>query len=281
MSSKNVDSSGGEGNDLAAQVREKARLGREQQKSAERRQKLGTIALFVLVGLLVVGIVGGAFWFAKGKDSGGNGSSSSQSVGPVAPGGPFPKGVTEPAVAVNVNAPTGKGVPVVQVWTDFQCPFCAAFDQMVTPRLVELANQKSIALQLRPATFLDERFPESNNASARATSAWGCAIDANKTVPYYEEVFKNQPAREGEGYTNEKLIQIGEQVGIVGGELAAFKECVNKGTYLGWAAASQQQFLADQISGTPTVLVNGKKVEAEGKTMEEFMAAILQAAKVQ
>lgn len=139
-----------------------------------------------------------------------------------------------------------------------------------------MAQSGDINLQVRQATFLDERFQ--NDASARAMSAWGCAIDQNFALGYSTLVYQNQPAQEGAGFTNEQLVQFGKDVGISGPELDVFTKCVNDGKYLGWAAKSQQQFVAEGVRGTPAVYVNGTLLDlSKAKTVDEILTTIKQA----
>jgi hypothetical protein len=106
----------------------------------------------------------------------------------------------------------------------------------------------------RPTTFLDRNL--NNTSSAEAVSAWGCAIDAGKAMEYSALVYANQPT-EGAGFTTAQLIDFGVQAGIGGAELETFTQCVEDGTYLGWAVNSTALFYEQNVPGTPTGFLNG------------------------
>ena len=89
------------------------------------------------------------------------------------------------------------------------------------------------------------------NSSARATSAWGCAIDAGKAGEYHSAVFDIQPAEEGVGYSDQQLIDLGTTVGIAEADLATYTKCVQDGTYLGWAANSNQAVRRQPVWAEP------------------------------
>ena len=165
----------------------------------------------------------------------------------------------------------------MQLWEDFQCPACAQFEKTLQPTLIAAAQQQKINLQWRPTTFLDQNLK--NTASVLATSAWGCAINAAKPVEYHSAVFAAQPKQEGAGYTQQQLLDIGQQVGIAGADYSTFEACVKANTFDGWAANSYNLFNEQGVQGTPTMYVNGKEVPVSGiQNGDQLMAAINKAA---
>ncbi len=88
-----------------------------------------------------------------------------------------------------------------------------------------------------------------------------------KAGEFHSAVFDIQPADEGVGYSDQQLIDLGTTVGIAGADLATYTKCVQDGTYLGWAANSNQQFLDANVGGTPTAYLNG--VELNGSDLAD------------
>ena len=133
-------------------------------------------------------------------------------------------------VGENYGVPYGTGwtsadeakLPTLEIWEDFQCPACKQVEAASGAQIQALADEGKVKLLYRPATFLDVSLAADNqangnpNSSARATSAWGCAIDAGKTGEYHSAVFDIQPAEEGVGYSDQQLIDLGTTVGIDG-----------------------------------------------------------------
>jgi protein-disulfide isomerase len=254
-------------------------------EAAERRRErtiriIGSIAVVLIVGgLLAVG-----FFAGRGGDTG-----TTAAPGPTPdPAAAAPKEtVTDAASPLAWGVKYGTGwtspneakLPTMEIWEDFQCPFCAQFEQAAGKQIEALAEAGKVKLLYRPAIFLDQSTAAKNtaagnpNSSARATNAWGCAIDQGKTAEYHNAVFAAQPAEEGEGYSEQTLLDLGTQVGVA--DQAAFTTCVQDGTYLAWAANSNQVFLDENIGGTPKVLLNGTELQtAEFADMAAIEAKI-------
>lgn len=250
-------------------TQQKAAEARAAQLAAEkRRERTIRIVGAIVVLIVVAGIIGGAVIFSK-KDNGGPGPDPSAAL---------PTGVSGGSYGYPVN-PVKTGVPDVQLWEDFQCPACKTFETNgMGAALVGAAKTGKLNLLWRPTTFLDANLPQSDDSSARATSAWGCAINAGKAVEYHDAVYAAQPPTEGTGYTQQTLLDLGAKVGISGGALEEFNTCVNEEKYLGWAANSTKAFTDAGVPGTPAVYVNGKELSMQGITspqqlVEKVLAA--------
>ncbi|HET7305267.1 MAG TPA: DsbA family protein [Segeticoccus sp.] len=154
-----------------------------------------------------------------------------------------------------------KGAPTVDLWEDFQCPFCKHLEDAAGDRFTTLANQGDIRLVVHPLSFLDSNL--GNDASARAANASFCAADADKFEEYHSTVYANQPQQEGVGYTDEQLLQFGQQAGIHGKAYDTFKQCVQDGAHTDYVKAVQQDGDKSGIRSTPTVEVNGNELSTQ------------------
>jgi protein-disulfide isomerase len=248
-----MSESGKNRRDRAAAAREEANAGER------RRERMVRIIGAVTVVVVVFGIIGVAL-VAR--------SSSDTAASPVAsadPNAPLPAGVLpaddERAFGVPYPGTASPDAPVLEIWEDFQCPACGAVEQANGAGIESLADSGQVQLIWRPTTFLDRNL--GNDSSARATAAFGCAIDAGKGKEFHETVFANQPEQEGTGWTNEELIAFGSDAGITGADLDTFTQCLTDGTYLGWAANSTDVFYTSNIPGTPLAKINGVEIPTE------------------
>jgi protein-disulfide isomerase len=231
----------------AAQARASAEAG------AKRRERLVRIIGGAVVGLLVVGIIGVA-WFASNSEREG----TELVVAEPDPSAPLPAGVLGPddpfAFGVVYGTATDTA-PAVEIWEDMQCPACGDLEKAAGANLAEAAEAGDIRLIWRPVTFLDR----ATDASTRAIAAWGCAIDAGKLREYHDRIYEDQP-QAGEGWTDAQLLQYGTDVGIVDEAYTAFEDCVRDRRYVAWGANSTAEAIAAGVQGTPTVLVDGSPV---------------------
>ncbi|MGD9955944.1 MAG: DsbA family protein [Candidatus Nanopelagicales bacterium] len=222
----------------------------EQRKRDRRIQIIGGSVIAVLVlGIIAIGVLG-----SRGGD---NGSTGVVADAPV-PTGVFTSGDYAWGVPVNDKA----DVPVLSIWEDFGCPACAAFEARMGSDIQKLATDGTIQLVYRPTTFIEKNFPSSPNpeSSTRAANAYGCAIDAGKGDEYHNIVFANQPAVEGDGWTNQQLIDFGTQAGITGDAATTFEKCVNEVSYKQWTVNSYTVFRDSAVPGTPALFLDGKEI---------------------
>lgn len=196
---------------------------------------------------------------------------------------PLPVGVN-PSDSQGLQSPYGWNFvtfdpsrPTVTLWEDFQCPACAGFERSpVKTAIMQKADAGDINLIFRPLSFLDLSL--GNDSSARATAAWGCAIDAGVGEKYRSLVFVNQPA-EGAGFTEAELLSGGELAGLTGEEFTGFQECVTSGTYKAWSGTSSFN-APPEVGGTPTVMVDGVALApADANNLDFVNNAIAEAAK--
>lgn len=236
-------------NESAKSTREKAAEARAAAQAAERRRErtiriVGGLAVIgVVIAILAVGIVQ---------------SRQSDTPAPSADSA-LPTGVTaENSYGFQVNTAGGK--PDVEIYEDFQCPACANLEQTYGPMIQKEAADGNIQLTYRPMVFLDSNLQTDH--SLRAANAFGCAITGGVGEPYHNLVYANQPANEGQGWTDEQLKQYGGDAGLSGDAKTQFDKCVDEGTYKGWAQLSNDAAFERGVSGTPTVYVDGKELPA-------------------
>lgn len=267
---RNQDPKGLTPKQLAARARAEA-------EAVERRRERtirvvgSVVVLAVVAGILAIGFL-----------SRGNGGDNGAAPGPTPdPNAALPAGVDPETFGVRYGSgwtsEAAATLPTLEIWEDFQCPACAQVEAVAGDPIKALADDGLVKLLFRPAIFLD-RNTASLNSSARSTSAWGCAIDAGKAGEYHSGVFAIQPASEGEGFTDQQLKDLGADVGIAGEDLATFTTCVDEGTYLGWAANSQQAFEEAGVGGTPTGYLNGVALNSADLADVEGLTAKIEAA---
>jgi protein-disulfide isomerase len=226
----------------------------EQKKRDRRIQLIGGSVIAVLVlGIIAVGVIGS------------RSSSNNDSTGVVADAA-VPKGVfTSGDNAWGVPYNTKAGAPVLAIWEDFGCPICGQFEAQYGADLQKLADDGTIQLIHRPTTFIEKNFPKSPNpdSSTRATNAYGCAVDAGKGEEYHSIVFQNQPATEGDGWSDDQLIAFGTQAGITGDAATTFSTCVTDEKFKQWTVNSYTVFRDSAVPGTPALFLNNKEVPSD------------------
>jgi protein-disulfide isomerase len=145
------------------------------------------------------------------------------------------------------------GAPVtVDVWADYQCPFCATFSEQTEPQLITtyVATGKA-RLVFHDYAFLGQ---ESTDAAVAAT----CAEQQGKFWPYHDYLYANQGFTENSGaFASARLLQIAAAVGL---DQATYDTCIANPATTTLVQQEHQQGLGAGVQGTPTVFVAGKQL---------------------
>jgi protein-disulfide isomerase len=181
---------------------------------------------------------------------------------PTAPGR-VPADATPEGDAVVVGA----GQVRVDAFIDFLCPFCRRFELSSQAVLAGLTADGLANVAYHPMNFLDEA--STTNYSTRAAAASGCAADQGRFVDYAHALFANQPPEGGPGLNDVELAGLGQSAGL---DSARFTACLSDGRYLDWPAYVTARAIAAGVEATPTVLVAGEPVRAEGPAIAAAVA---------
>lgn len=201
-------------------------------------------ALIGGVVVLVVALIGAlVFWAATRGDGGADASGTANAL---------PDGG-----GVSVGPGTDADVPQLHVYGDPQCPWCGVLENSIGGAVDELVSAGEVNLTVTLMSFLDGRIQGEN--SARAANAALCADEAEAFLPFYQGMYAAQP-EEGGGWTDEQLVDIGEQAGIGGEDLQTFTTCVDERPHDGYVEAMQERANRDGVSGTPRLFVNGTQI---------------------
>ncbi|GAA1817760.1 thioredoxin domain-containing protein [Planosporangium flavigriseum] len=151
----------------------------------------------------------------------------------------------------------GAGPKTVELYLDFICPACRNFEESGGSSLNQMAAANKIKLVYHPVAFLDRA--STTQYSTRSAAAAGCASDAGKLPEFVQAMYANQPPEGSAGLSNDQIIQLAHRAGITG---SGFDTCVRDGKYRPWVQHVTDAAVSRGVTGTPTVFVEGKQVEA-------------------
>ena len=160
------------------------------------------------------------------------------------------------------NTQPASDVPNVLVYEDYQCPACKLYEAQYGNAFQQLIDDGKITLEIRTAYFLNDANKTVNkNSSERAALAAAAADAVGKYREYHKVVYDNQPAQEGDGYTDQQLrVDFAAKAGITGDDLTTFQKLYDTKAYAEFARQSYQALGEAGITGTPAYVVNGKKI---------------------
>ena len=226
---------------------------REAQRRKERNRQIVTVAA-IMVGLALV--VGLGFLVQSMRDTTGEQAST--------PSGTDGYGV----VVGQADAPT-----TIKIYEDMQCPYCAQFEQATAAALDQGIEQGKIKVDYRMVSFLDGA--SSNEYSSRAMNAALVVLDtAGPEVfkRYHDMLYADQPAEGGPGPEDDELISMAVEAGAVESEI---RRPIEDKVYEQWITNATDAMSQDDVTGTPTVFIDG---ELAGENPGEMVQAVLEAA---
>ncbi|MEU9231761.1 DsbA family protein [Streptomyces subrutilus] len=179
----------------------------------------------------------------------------------------------EDGTTVVVGKPEAK--KTLEVYEDSRCPACAQFEQAVGEQITKDVDAGKYKLQYFGATFIDNGVK--GEGSKNALSALGAALDVSpkafldfKAALYSKEL---HPEETVDSFgKDDYLLKVADTVPELKGN-AEFKKAVEDGTYDRWALEMSKAFNKSGVTGTPTLKMDGKKIDTPG-TPEQFTAAI-------
>lgn len=171
------------------------------------------------------------------------------------------------------------GTPHVVVWGDYQCPGCAANEEVYGPVIEELVAAGDITAEARQAHFRDQQ--ATRGPSKRASIAAAAADEVGFFDAYHRTLYQNQDS----GYTDQALRElVPASVGMEGKALTRFQELYDTLAYEAWVDAADQRFRDDGVESTPSYFVGDQQLmlfdyEAQDVLVEPTADAFLSAVK--
>ncbi|MFJ7177764.1 thioredoxin domain-containing protein [Streptomyces massasporeus] len=181
----------------------------------------------------------------------------------------------------------------LKLYEDPRCPVCASFEQTVGSTLKKDYDAGKYKIQFIGGTFLDGDTDKDGKlevgsrgeGSKNAMSALGAALNVSPEafLEYKEALYsaKYHPEESDDKFkSDDYLIEVADSVDALKNN-AKFQNAVKNGTYDAWALAMSRTYQTnkDDVSGTPSLVMDGKKLTgADGQnapmTVAEFNTAI-------
>jgi protein-disulfide isomerase len=136
-------------------------------------------------------------------------------------------------------------------FADFQCPHCAEFAWKMEPLI------RDSLVNTGKARYVFYEFPLGFKWSFLSARSGRCANEQGKFWPYHDILFARQGDWAFEKDPAAKMTDYAKQAGLDAG---AFEQCVRSDKYVREVSESSQLAQSLGVQGTPTLFVNGRKV---------------------
>lgn len=221
-----------------------------------------------LVVAILVGLAAGAGFIAAGTGNTGGPSaaastggsapaSAAQSPGPVASGDAAASVATLPATDPQSIGRADAPV-VVEVWADFQCPFCGLFAHGLEPSILRTFVVPGTArLVFRDFAFLGAE-------SITAATAARCAGQQGAFWQFHDLLFASQNGENQGAFSDSLMTQMATYLDL---DATKFAACQADPSVTSALDASRTAGQAAGIKGTPTIRIIGPKQTVRLDTM--------------
>lgn len=247
-------------------ARSKTEQMRAERAAQAARQQRNQRVLTALGGLVVLGLVVAIAFAIVNASSADGGDSRAEGE------------VVVPASVVDGAIPVGdEGAPVtVDLYFDYMCPACGAFEQRNAEDLGRLIEDGTARVNLRMMNFLDPQSQGTEYSTRAGNAVATVANDAPEAVwDFHNALYAEQPAEGTEGLSDEEIAQIATESGVPADVADTFTD----GTYDGWVTQSNEAAAKDGVNSTPTVMINGETFKGDWSRAGQLAAAIEHAAK--
>ena len=138
------------------------------------------------------------------------------------------------------------------MFADFQCPACIATNKIVGPIFEEYASKWLVKLTYKqfPLTSIHKN-------AERDALAGLCGAEQGKYIEYKKALYTLEEAKSGAKVSDADRVNAGKDIL----DTTKLGECIKWDRYLGQVRAEMKEGDALGISGTPTVLLDGKKLD--------------------
>jgi protein-disulfide isomerase len=193
-----------------------------------------------------------------------NQRSSPPAADLVTPATSYPPGLARGEELGATDAPA-----VLDVWSDFQCPFCGQFARTYLPRVVaDFVVPGQLRIAAHDIAFLGRTEP---NESLDAAVAASCAADQGKYWEYHDYLFWNQNGENRGAFARSQLAAIADRLSL---DRPKWDACFGDASHAAAVNQATQQALGAGITSTPTLVINGQRITGLPRTYDELAAAI-------
>jgi protein-disulfide isomerase len=164
---------------------------------------------------------------------------------------PTPRPFAEGTAMGDPNAPVR-----IDVFSDFQCVACVQFAQRVEPDIVETyVAEGDVYLVFRHFPIIDQR--AAGNESRQSANASMCAADQGRFWDYHDILSANYQGANQGYFRDSRLVAFAESLDL---DMDQFNACFRENRYRQQIEADVAEGTRLNITGTPSVFVNGQQI---------------------
>jgi protein-disulfide isomerase len=231
---------------------------RERRLKKKRQQRMTTLLMIVMGGLGLMALIAAPTVINNLKP-----------IGEITPITPIERPMVDGRAMGNPQAPV-----VIEVYSDFQCPMCKVFsDETELKIATNYVSSGDVYYIYRHFPFLDDQ--SAGKESDQSANASMCAAEQGRFWDYHDILFANWNGENEGSFNDKRLIAFADTLGL---KMDQFEQCFNENTYLDEINDDLTKGRQLNVTGTPTVFVNGVAVRKGFVPAYEDMQSAIDAA---
>lgn len=224
----------------------------EIQATQARRERNRRLALVAGIMVVLGAVVAAGTWAVSGSE---NSDTADYS------------GITSVAGDASILLGPATAPVKVVIYEDFLCPYCRELETSTRDFLRENAAKNKVQVEYRPVNILTQ-----STYSARAMNAWAAVLEnagPAAALKLHNLLFENQPYESNADETSDAdILKLVKEAGADNAEVMAALKTQNTAFFNAASTGASQVGL----TGTPTVMVNGTKLE--NLSIDQMVGAI-------
>jgi protein-disulfide isomerase len=159
----------------------------------------------------------------------------------------------------------------IDVYEDFRCSACLSFTESVEPELV------TNYIETNKAYFTYHFFividsNDGSNASHQAANASLCAAAQNRFWDYHDILYANQTTEDASLFSDARLVAMAKNLNL---DMTSFNQCFQRNQYTAQIQTDMAQGQSLNVTGTPTIFINGQIVQSDYNSISAAIDAAL------
>ncbi len=164
----------------------------------------------------------------------------------------------------NPNAPIK-----VDVYEDFRCSACLYYTDNTEPQIIKnYVDTNKIYYTYHFFIVIDSN--DGSNASHQAANAALCAAAQNHFWDYHAILYANQKSEDASLFSDARLIAMAKDLNL---DMTSFNQCFQQHQYSAQIQTDMAQGQSLNVSGTPSIFVNGVLVQSDYASISKAIDA--------
>ena len=164
-----------------------------------------------------------------------------------------PAGLADGRTLGKADAPV-----TLDVWSDYQCPVCGQFAELVEPTLIRTyVTSGTLRIVDHDAAFQGQNSSSSFDESVESAAGARCAADQDLYWEFNNLLFANQIGENVGAFRDERLRAIATKAGV---DVTAWDACRATGEQQAAVRAETADAVSLGINATPTMRLNGQMI---------------------